>query len=65
MEDKLIPRYKLLKEFPGMEHPVGTIFYEERGWFSLCTKTSSITHNTQHTVYDFFEPYVGKFFEKL
>jgi len=57
-------RFKLLKKFPGMEEPVGTIFQRHPGWSSTLG-TEDKHFCTAWTVKEYFEPYVGEFFEMV
>jgi hypothetical protein len=57
------PKFKLIKAFPGMHEPVGTIFYTETGWLSLGTIMGR--HSTEWIPEDYFEPFVGEFFERI
>jgi len=62
--NKGVPKYKLLKPFPGMSEPVGTIFCEYEGWGN-CLGTESGRIYTGWVPAEFFEPYVGEFFERV
>jgi hypothetical protein len=57
------PNYKLIKSFPGIRVPVGTIFclYEHMGG---CHITESGIFN-MYWINDYFEPWIGEFFEKI
>ena len=54
--------YKLLKNFPDMDIPIGTIFYERDGAGCWSNKKSTCTGWMEDT---FFKPYIGEFWEKI
>ena len=56
------PRFKLIKLYPGMDFPIGTIFGEAEGWGCLNTEDG---HGNTSWVEEYFTPWVGEFFEKI
>ena len=71
MKREIIPMYKLIKAFPGMMQPVGTVFCYHEGWSGpidseyLSLGTEDKKFSTEWKVKTYFEPYVGEFFEKV
>jgi len=57
----LLPLFKLVKTFPGMDQPIGTIFYKHEGWTCLGTENR---FNTEWTM-KYFKSGIGEFFEKV
>jgi hypothetical protein len=66
MPDGFIPVYVLKKQYPGMDEPIGTIFGKTEGWacLAIVNARGHIVHNTEWEL-NYFEPWVGKFFEKI
>jgi hypothetical protein len=62
------PIFRLLKLYPGMEHPLGTIFGKRKYWtymlwaFNIETKKLYGNSNWELT---YFTPWIGEYFEKI
>ena len=61
-DSEFMPKFKLIKLFPGIDEPIGTEFGNVQGWLSLGTKKGQ--HSTIWTI-DYFTPWVGEFFEEI
>lgn len=65
------PMFRLKKQYPGMNLPIGTFFGKVEGWTTLRAifkyKKEEEYRNLNCTAWelDYFEPWVGEFFEKL
>lgn len=65
MENKEFkPLYKLINAFPGMNQEVGTVFGEHEGW-GTTLGTEGGQFSTEWNKDTYFEPWVGKFFERI
>ena len=65
LPDGFDPVYILLKQYPGMYEPIGTVFGKTEGWGCLgIIRRGNIVHNTEWDK-EYFEPWVGEFFEKI
>ena len=62
LDSEFEPMFRLIKQFPGMCQPVGTIFGKVNGWSCLATQKG--VHYTGWEM-DYFTPWVGEFFERV
>lgn len=65
------PLYVLIKQYPGIDLPLGTVFGKSQGWHALGalyfderSKCFRIMHYTGWEITTYFEPFVGEFFER-
>jgi hypothetical protein len=65
--ENFVPMFRLKKQFPGMDYPIGTIFGKSQGWSCLAAldEKGKEHWNTGWLIEDYFIPYVGEFFEKF
>lgn len=66
MPEDFEPKFILKKLYPGMPHPIGTIFAKRPGWSSLCALdlNDELFGNTEWRI-DYFIPFIGEFFEEI
>ena len=64
LEETVEPMFKLIRLFPGMNEPVGTIFCKYEGWDDTLG-TEDGHFDTEWDIEEYFVPFIGEFFEEL
>jgi len=61
-EKEVYKKYKLLKQYPGMDEPVGTTFTKYSKGESFMTEKG---HGSTEWQEKYFDKWVGKFFKEI
>jgi len=63
--EDFIPKYRLVKLFPGMNQKKGTIFGRSKRWSSTSLITSNGTSDSGWNEEKYFKPFIPEFFKEI